>query len=98
MKKSKLAHITKLLAGETLPTRYKFHLRASEEIILQALEDNEAININKMVKAGVNVNDIRVCVSRMRKKLPKGVTIKSKYGGFYYLNKDDKEILRKHKR
>ncbi len=96
MKISKFKRFAELLEGEELPTRYKISLRPSEELLLAALQENEAVNVNKLVAGGIDKSSIRTTVCRLREKLPNGVTIITKYGGFYYLTNESKKILERY--
>lgn len=95
---TKTKRLAALFKGIRLPNRYTFDLRPSEITFVETLEKHEAVGILSMIDDGIDENSIRVMVSRLRKKLPKDVIIKTKYGGYYYLTDESKHALKKYKR
>ena len=84
------------IGGDNLVNPYMFKLRPTEIVLLQALERHQTIDTKKMGE--LDLNSIRVQISRLRRKLPKGVRIEALYGGYYFMTPESKAILGKHRR
>lgn len=92
----RIAAFINKIGGDTLDNPYTFNLRPTEIVLLQALEKHRTIDTKKMGE--LDINSIRVQISRLRRKLPRGVTIQALYGGYYFMSPEAKVILSKHRR
>lgn len=92
----RIAAFIKKIGGSDFRNPYKFKLRPAEIVLMEALEKYNSIDVNKMT--GLELNSIRVQISRLRKKLPEDVTIDTIYGGLYHLPEDARVALKKYKR
>lgn len=96
MAKRAQARFIKHIGVDNFVNPYTFRLRPAEVAILTALEQHETIDIKMM--EFMDRQSMRVQVCRLRKKLPKGVSIKALYGGYYFMSLGSKEILKQHRR
>lgn len=93
---NRLASFIDKLGGAEHPNPYTIKLRPAEVILMLALEKHPSIDIRKMT--GIDINSVRVQMSRLRKKLPKGVKIETIYGGYYSLTPESKELMKKYRK
>lgn len=78
--------------------RWKLKLRPAEVVVLTALADNAAINLSQLPAYKAKANPYYVHICRLRKKLPRGVTIDNEWGGVYSLSQKSKQILKRYER
>jgi hypothetical protein len=82
--------------GSDFPNPFTLRLQPADVALVVALLENKTIHISKM--GPLDINSIRVQMSRLRRKLPKGITIETIYGGYYYMNEKSKAALEKYRR
>lgn len=78
--------------------RWALTLRPAEAAILAALVGNTVVNFSQLASYRNNRNAYFVHICRLRKKLPKGVKIKSEWYGVYSMTPESKAVLKKYER